>query len=246
MKRSILAATALICAFATPTHAADPIPVGLDTYAQWDRWPQQRIGVRAYMRSTYDRDGGNRTADASHFLYAERPISTWRWISSGAGSCISSAPTTGMAARGITRWTASTMSCGKPAPPTRTIRPDSTFEPAAAFPPPLAWTWSTTKGADLNWVPIAFDRSLRLAYGRTFYGTGYYIYHQFAEGTPLSTPLVPFDLTKPPDPKVLDLISRAGTDIAPRDIARAENASPSPLARRQRCSNTPAPRRSAR
>ena len=25
------------------------------------------------MRSTYDRDGGNRTADASHFLYAERP-----------------------------------------------------------------------------------------------------------------------------------------------------------------------------
>jgi hypothetical protein len=45
------------------------IPVGLDAYRQWDRWPYQRIGARAYMRSTYDRSGGNETADASHFLY---------------------------------------------------------------------------------------------------------------------------------------------------------------------------------
>src|SRR5229473_1605475 len=46
-----------------------PIPVGLDAYRQWDRWYVQRIGVRAYMRSTYDRRGGNEGADASHFLY---------------------------------------------------------------------------------------------------------------------------------------------------------------------------------
>ena len=45
------------------------IPVGLDAYRMWDRWPYQRIGARAYMRSTYDRRGGNETADASHFLY---------------------------------------------------------------------------------------------------------------------------------------------------------------------------------
>ena len=45
------------------------IPVGLDAYRQWDRWPDQRIGTRAYMRSTYDRAGGNEGADASHFLY---------------------------------------------------------------------------------------------------------------------------------------------------------------------------------
>ena len=45
------------------------IPVGLDAYRQWDRWPYQRIGARAYMRSTYDRRGGNEGADASHFLY---------------------------------------------------------------------------------------------------------------------------------------------------------------------------------
>src|SRR3954466_13833719 len=45
------------------------IPVGLDAYRMWDRWPQQRIGARAYMRSTHDRAGGNEGADASHFLY---------------------------------------------------------------------------------------------------------------------------------------------------------------------------------
>src|SRR3954470_21409294 len=45
------------------------VPVGLDAYRQWDKWPLQRIGVRAYMRSTYDRGGRNEGADASHFLY---------------------------------------------------------------------------------------------------------------------------------------------------------------------------------
>src|SRR5262245_51225470 len=47
------------------------IPVGLDAYKMWDHWPYQRIGARAYMRSTYDRLGGNHTADASHFLYQD-------------------------------------------------------------------------------------------------------------------------------------------------------------------------------
>src|ERR1700752_4439124 len=47
----------------------DPLAVGLDAYRYWDRWPEQKIGMRAYMRSTYDRTGGNEGADASHFLY---------------------------------------------------------------------------------------------------------------------------------------------------------------------------------
>src|SRR6478672_2671595 len=45
------------------------IPVGADAYLRWDLWPQQRVGMRAYMRSTYDRKGGNEGADAGHFLY---------------------------------------------------------------------------------------------------------------------------------------------------------------------------------
>src|SRR4029078_3482082 len=47
------------------------IPIGLDAYRQWERLPYQRIGGRAYMRSTYDRFGGNEGVDASHFLYQE-------------------------------------------------------------------------------------------------------------------------------------------------------------------------------
>ncbi|NJK94541.1 MAG: hypothetical protein HC831_00235 [Chloroflexia bacterium] len=46
------------------------IPIGTDAYKNWDLWPMQRPGVRAYMRSTYDRSGGNEAADASHFLFA--------------------------------------------------------------------------------------------------------------------------------------------------------------------------------
>jgi len=62
-----------VCVFAVlvgVTSAADkptPIPIGLDAYRSWDHWPDQRIGMRTYMRSTYDRSGGNE--DASHFLY---------------------------------------------------------------------------------------------------------------------------------------------------------------------------------
>ena len=64
----VLAAHSLT-AVAGPAAAPPVIPVGLDAYQQWDRWPAQRIGARAYMRSTYDRRGGNEGADASHFLY---------------------------------------------------------------------------------------------------------------------------------------------------------------------------------
>src|SRR6476619_2291989 len=68
MARAILIAV-IWCA--VNGRAAEPavIPVGPDAYRMWDRWPQQRIGARAYMRSTYDRRGGNEGADASHFLY---------------------------------------------------------------------------------------------------------------------------------------------------------------------------------
>ncbi len=45
-----------------------PIPFGVDAFTQWERWPYLRIGVRCYMRSTFDRSGGNDNADAAHFL----------------------------------------------------------------------------------------------------------------------------------------------------------------------------------
>jgi hypothetical protein len=55
-----------------------------------------------------------------------------------------------------------------------------------------------------------------MAYSRTHYGTGYYIYHQHVRGAKLSRPLRGWDGANPPDLDVLKLIDRAGTDIAPR------------------------------
>ena len=86
------------------------IPVGLDAYRQWDRWPYQRIGARAYMRSTYDRTGGNEGADASHFLYQLADDFNVTLDVEGRASSTSPATTTGTAAPGITRWTARTTS----------------------------------------------------------------------------------------------------------------------------------------
>jgi len=200
------------------TGAEEPpeIPVGADAYLRWDQWPRQRIGVRAYMRSTYDRRGGNEGADASHFLYQERDDfnvsldvegrgvlyfarynhwhgSPWTYEVDGAAHVVRETST------------------AEPEHP----KPGSVFLPESAFPRPLAWTWAETKGADLSWVPVAFDRSFRMAYGRTHYGTGYYIYHLYPRGLRLSRDLAPWDGVSPPDPAVLKLIDRSGTDLAP-------------------------------
>jgi hypothetical protein len=192
------------------------IPVGLDAYRQWDKWPMQRIGMRAYMRSTYDRAGRNEGVDASHFLYqtaddfnvtldVEGPGilafarynhwhgSPWHYVVDGTDH--------------IVRET-STATPNKPVP-------NSTFEPAAAFPKPLAFTWSETKGADLSWVPIGFQKSFTMAYSRTHYGTGYYIYQQFAPGTKLSQPIQAWDGKTAPPEDALVKIWQKGSQLLP-------------------------------
>jgi hypothetical protein len=192
-----------------------PIPIGLDAYRTWDHWPDQRIGMRAYMRSTYDRAGGNEGADASHFLYqladdfnvtldVEGPGvlvfsrynhwhgSPWHYVVDGKDNLVQEGST------------------GDPLHP----NPSSTFLPSAAFPSPLNETWAATKGADLIWTPIPFERSFQMAYTRTHYGTGYYIFDKFVPGAPLSRPIESWDEGAAPDQDVLDLISKSGADIA--------------------------------
>jgi hypothetical protein len=190
------------------------IPVGLDCYRNWDEWPVQRIGARAYMRSTYDRSGGN--SDASHFLYqlsdddnvtldVEGPgvLSFARYNHwHGSPWCYT--------VDGILHVVSET-STANPLHPT----PGSVIIPAVAFPSPLTYTWSTTMGADLSWVPIPFERSFRMGYSRTHYGTGYYIYSTYVGGSRLSHPIRTWDAS-PPDAGVLRLIASAGSDIAPK------------------------------
>jgi len=198
-------------------HEPPIIPVGLDAYRMWERWPYQRIGTRAYMRSTYDRRGGNEGADASHFLYQRDDDfnvaldvvgpgvlyfvrcnhwhgSPWHYEVDGIDHIVQETSTTD---------------------PNHPVE-NSVFIPDKLFQSPLAWTWSVTKGADLNWVPIPFEKAFRLAYSRTRYGTGYYIYHLYDRGAKLSRPVHDWDWKTPPDQEVIELISRAGTDIAPR------------------------------
>jgi len=198
--------------------AAGPpvIPTGLDAYRMWDRWPYQRIGVRAYMRSTYDRKGGNETADASHFLYQTADDFNVSLDVQGAGILYFVR---------YNHWHGSPWhyevdghdhlvretSTADPLHPQH----GSVFEPPEIFPDPLAVTWAETRGADLSWVPIAFEKSFRMAYSRTHYGTGYYIYHQFIDGAKLSQPIQAWDAKTPPDREVLALVKRAGSDIAP-------------------------------
>ena len=166
------------------------LPVGLDAFRQWERWPVLRIGARTTMRSTYDRSGGNEGADASHFLYQQADdfnvsldvvgpgvlhfVRTNHWHGSPWHYEVD----------GIDRVVRETST----ADPTRPVE-GSTFLPRAAFPEPLAYTWSVTRGADLSWVPIPFERSFRMGYGRTHYGTGYYIFQKFVAGIPLSQPV---------------------------------------------------------
>lgn len=198
------------------------IPVGLDAYRLWARWPYQRIGARAYMRSTYDRRGGNEGADASHFLYQladDRNVtldvqgpgvlyfarynhwhgSPWHYEVDGLDHIVQETST----------------------PDPKHPAAGSVFLPEEPFPNPLTWTWSVTRGADLMWVPIGFEHSFRMAYSRTHYGTGYYIYHQFVPGARLSQPIRAWNEQTAPTKDVLDLISCSGSDLLAAPISKA-------------------------
>src|ERR1044071_5835376 len=179
-----------------PARADEPpvIPVGLDAYRLWERWPYQRIGTRAYMRSTYDRLGGNEGADASHFLYQLAEDKNVTLDLQGPGILYFArynhwhGSPWHYEVDGVDRLVKETST----ASPNQPVS-DSIFLPQAAFPNPLTWTWSVTKGADLSWVPIPFEKSFRMAYSRTHYGTGYYIYQQFVRGIPLSQSIKAWD-----------------------------------------------------
>ena len=198
------------------------IPHAYDAFRMWDLLPQQRIGVRAYMRSTYDRTGAG--YDASNFLFMNREDenvtldvkgkgvlyffrtnhwhgSPWHFKIDGSDHLVSETAT---------------------ADPVDAVSKFKTtaFIPQKAFPQPLAWTWGTTKGADLIWAPMPFKDSLQIAYSRTFYGTGYYIYHLYANEQTLSGPLRSWNSSIEPDKDIINLFNKSGTDIAPLNIKK--------------------------
>lgn len=64
-------------------------------------------------------------------------------------------------------------------------------------------------------APIPLERSFRMAYGRTHYGTGYYIYHLFDPSAQLSQPIRAWTIAEAPASDVLELLRRSGTDLIP-------------------------------
>jgi hypothetical protein len=208
---------ALLALALLPVEAQEPpvLPVGLDAYRMWDHWADQRIGERAYMRSTYDRTGGNVDSDASNFLFqlsndASVPLdvegagvlcfsrfnhwhgSPWNFILDGKDHVIKETNTDD---------------------PLHQKKP-AVFLPEGILTEPFDFTWTTTKGADLLWTPMEFTQALRVTYGHTTYGTGYFIYDQFTPGAKLSHPLLTWD-NDPPAQDVADLINRSGSDLLP-------------------------------
>src|SRR6266516_4579607 len=163
---------------AASADAVEPpeIPIGYDAFLRWEQWPVLRLGVRAYMRSTFDRTGGNHFADAAHYLrqlddqhsvaldeagpgilwfvrHNHWHGSPWSYTVDGRETIVTESST---------------------ADPTNPVE-NSVFLPELPFPKGLTYTWSVTKGADLSWVPMPFEKNLQLAYGPTRYGTGYFI-----------------------------------------------------------------------
>ncbi len=198
------------------------IPVGYDAYRSWEQLPLHKIGIRAYMRSTCDRSGNSVTFrgknfDVSHFLYQESDTFNVTMDVKGQGI---------LYFMRFNHWHGSPWHFeidGK----NHIVKETATLDPIDAknkyehvhiipekpFPKPMTYTWETTKGADLFWTPMGFQDRLRLAYTRTFYGTGYYIYHQIPYGTKnISQNVESWSLQEPPQ-DVISFLNKAGTDL---------------------------------
>jgi hypothetical protein len=189
---------------------------GYDAYVAWERWPILHTGTRTVMRSTFDRAGGNEAADASHFVRQnERGLVALDVAGKGTLTFVRTNHWHGSPWRYTVDGRTTEVSESSTADPDHPVA-GATFAPAEAFPPLLAPTSTTTRGADLSWVRIPFEKSLEIAYGRSHYGTGYFIV-QLAPQDEMAAPLAHWDGATRPPQQVIDLFERAGTDIAPTD-----------------------------
>ena len=192
------------------------VPVGADTLLQWDRLADLRIGTRTVMRGTWDRSGGNANADCCNYLRQEASYYVaFDLVGSGVLEFVRTNKWHGgpwhyvVDGRDAVVRDTSTDDPDHPAP-------DSQILPVSAFPEPLALAWPTTFGADISWVPVPFSSSFTLGMTGAHYGTGYYVAQLFPEGfSDASRPLRAWSIDDSPLPAVLDLVARAGEDIAP-------------------------------
>jgi hypothetical protein len=199
--------------YSGPFTTLPTIPVGIDAIRAWDQWPLIRIGQRTYMRSTFDRAGSN--YDSSHFIRRTgADLVTLDVKGSGVLTFFRTNHWHGSPWTFISDGQATVVEDQSTADPDHPIRP-STFLPADLFPAPIAPTFTATAGADLSWVPIPFADSYEIRYGRSKYGTGYYIYSQYAEGAS-NLSQTPQTWTKEPPPAdIVALFGQTAADLTP-------------------------------
>lgn len=82
------------------------IPVGFDAYLLWDEWAEQRVGMRAYMRGTYDQSGGEMKVRMHPIFFINALASSMsRLMWKGRARWYSAVTTIGMEALGTLLWT---------------------------------------------------------------------------------------------------------------------------------------------
>jgi len=178
-----------------PLPVEHVLPSGWDAF-RIENWPVLRPLMRTTMPSTYDRSGGNEGADASHFLYQEREDFNVTTHLMGEGW---------LAFARFNRWHGS--------PWHFELDGKDNVLTESDLRPPLGVNWKTSKGADIIWQPMPFNESLRIAYSKTHYGTGYYIVQRVFPGARLSSPQ-PWGT---PPQFVTNMFEKAGTDQSPPD-----------------------------
>jgi hypothetical protein len=177
-----------------PLLAGPVLPFGWDTY-RIENWPVMRPLMRTMMPSTYDRSGGNEGADASHFLYGEGE--NFHVVADVRGSGW-------LAFSRFNRWHGS--------PWHFEVDGQDNLLTESNLLPPLGIKWNESKGADLMWRPFSFTSSLRIAYSKTHYGTGYFIIQRVFPGAATSVTMPSRDIPR----AVTSVFDRAGFDQSPR------------------------------
>ncbi len=192
---------------ANGTQFAPPLYVGLEAFRHWDKLSYLEIGDRVWGQSTADPAGSN--ADNSHVM---------RVLTDGEHVLFD------QVGPGVMTWMRMQQNYGGPwklyldgtyisaVDPTDLGQITPTTFPARAFPYPLSLNIPQTQGSSIIAASIPFSQSMSWASVNPN-GNFYSIYRKLPYGTPLTTWTGSEPITD-----VVQLLRRAGSDIAPTGI----------------------------
>ncbi len=216
---------------AITTNTLHATPVGLDAYTNWFEMPYLRLGVRAHMISTANRNGGN---DDSGNFYRQEVAPSYKSTNLNVIVDEEGGPGYLYFSR-QNRWHGTPMhiiddgqdfafqSSGTVNPyPTNSNSGIAPFELfSGLLSPPLALDWNTTAGSGVSWAPIPYQSTIKIGYEHIFYATGYFILHKLVPDFPTSSPVNKWDgnFDSAQLAGTNALLNAAGTDISAQTSA---------------------------